>query len=125
MIGVELQVDKPRGFVKNMSLKTKTKLGDAVEVVGRKLERDSKQYAPYVHGNLRRSIKFKRMGHHGEVQATANYAHYVHGAPFHHSSRMRRTTPYFTMARDHNKKFAQTTLDNAMKRAVSESSRGV
>jgi hypothetical protein len=124
MIGVELQVDTGRRFIRNMSFQTKKQLGDAVEKVGRKLERDSKQYAPVVDGTLRRSIKFKRMGNAGEVQATANYAHYVHGAPF-HSGGMRRTTPFFTMARDHNQKFAQETLNKAMAVAVAQASRGV
>lgn len=118
MIAVELDARAPLSLVRTFSKNAQKKLGDAVEKVGRKLERDSKQYAPFVHGNLRRSIDFKREGATGMVRAKANYSAFVHGSPYHHSSKPRKTTPFFTMAKDHNLKFAEDELAKAVDQAV-------
>lgn len=123
MIGIELDIGPSLKFLQTSKLSVYTELSTAIETVGRRLESDGKKNAPVVEGNLRRSIKYKHFGTHGEVRANANYSAYVHGAPFHHSSRMRRTTPFFTIARDNNKQFAEKTLEKAVKKAIALSAR--
>lgn len=91
------------------------------EQAGRTVERHAKKRAPVIHGYLRRSIFFVPAGGgsatnftgkganrtnfnvsvtttQAVVVAYANYAKYVHGAPFFQNSRARKETPFFTYA---------------------------
>ena len=120
MIGVELDAGIAVRTTLLWPKSMKKKMGDAIERIGRKFERDAKVYAPIISGNLRRQIDFKRQGMTGEVRAKANYSAFVHGAPYHNGG-FRRTTPFFTLARDNNRRFAQREIDNAVKRSLTSS----
>lgn len=75
-------------------------IGMFSERTGRTIERNAKKRAPVIHGNLRRSIFFVPNSPLGgaRVHAYANYAKYVHGAPYHENGRPRKETPFFTYA---------------------------
>ena len=75
-------------------------IGNFTERTGRTIERAAKRGAPVVHGNLRRSIFFVPSSPLGgaRVHAYANYAKYVHGAPYCDNQIERRETPFFTYA---------------------------
>jgi len=119
---IELDAGAPLSLVRNFNKKARAKLGDAVERVGRKIEGTSKTVAPHVTGNLKRQIDFKRDGTTGMVRAKANYSSYVHGPPYHHGGN-RKTTPFFTMARDQNQSYAERQLAEAVKDAVKVSAK--
>lgn len=79
---------------------TQIAIGNFQERAGRAVERGAKKNAPVVHGNLRRSIFFVPNSPLGgaRVHAYANYAKYVHGAPYYENQRPRKETPFFTYA---------------------------
>lgn len=75
-----------------------------IDKAGYLLERNAKQKTPTIPtnnsykitGNLSRSITYKKGS--GKVIAYANYAKYVHGAPYYNNQIKRRETPFFTFA---------------------------
>lgn len=74
-------------------------LGEFTERVGAKIEREAKIVSPKITGNLARHIRFvKSSPIAGVVKAFANYAPYVHGAPYYQNRMRRKETPFFTMA---------------------------
>jgi hypothetical protein len=78
---------------------TATALSEFTERVGYKVEREAKVAAPYIHGNLRRQIRFIKSSEiAGVVKSFANYSGFVHGAPFHKNRMRRKETPFLTNA---------------------------
>jgi hypothetical protein len=116
MISIEFDTGVAQSVVNRWPRSMKQAMGDVIERVGRKMERDAKQYAPVVSGNLRRQIDFRRSGMTGEVRAKANYSAFVHGSPYH--SGRGKTTPFFTQARDNNKRYAQREVEAVINKTL-------
>ncbi|MCK5027329.1 MAG: hypothetical protein KAS07_02845, partial [Candidatus Pacebacteria bacterium] len=71
-------------------------------------------------GNLRRQIRFKKQSElMGKVVAGANYSSFVHGSPYHRSSRMRKTTPFFTTSLEKTQNFIKKEMRDLPKRILS------
>ena len=119
---IEFDAKIPHNMVRNFSKASRAKLGDAIEKVGRILERESKMVAPHVTGNLKRQIDFKREGLTGMVRAKADYSSYVHGPPYHHGGN-RKITPFFTMARNNTTRQTDQILTQAVADAVKTSTK--
>ena len=98
---IDIEIDR-KGvdqFMKAFPFATLSVLKDFNESVGRVIERNAKSHAPVISGNLRRSIKLWQPSPlEASVVANANYAQYVHGAPFFQNARPRKETPFFTYA---------------------------
>lgn len=105
---VEIKVDA--STVETMLKAYPKEMGEAlseyVERGGRRIEAEAKRQAPAITGNLRRQIRFIHSSPFvGVVKAFANYSGFVHGEPYwtpkaRKNGRMRRTTPFFTIAHD-------------------------
>lgn len=137
---IDVQVDA-RAFdalAKRAPGEFKKGLGEYVERVGRKMEREAKyamradqagpRQARSRTGNLARQIRFIHSRNDaGVVKSFANYSSIVHGPPFdkrrvNSDGRMRKTNPFFTTASDNTAGFrdraAQDMLKNVAKRLL-------
>lgn len=100
---MQMQITVETGAAKRLATKFPRAAGIALnnfkERVGFTLEGQAKEHAPAITGNLRRSIFFEKDSPMGaRVIAYANYAPYVHGAPFYTNQLKRKETPFFTYA---------------------------
>ena len=103
-MNIKVDTSQVRAMASKFPRATAIASDNFVDKAGYLLERNAKQKTPTVPtnnsykitGNLSRSIFYVKGD--AKVVAHANYAKYVHGAPYYNNLIKRRETPFFTYA---------------------------